>query len=184
MTTSIKITALNNIGNAIAYTTLVPVVDMTGTPTTEKANLQIVGNLILSGAGGSYFAPAAQAVNAQTVSNAAQPAITSVGNLTALNVNGVSNLGPISNVVITGGTSGYLLSTNGSGVLSWALPKMVLTTSTTVNLTDVTNAVNTTDKSQGLMKYNTTNNMVYVASGSLASDTWYPTDGSSPITPV
>jgi hypothetical protein len=119
---SIKITALNNIGNSIAYTTLVPVVNMAGTPTTEKANLQILGNLILSGAGGSYFAPAAQAVNAQTVSNAAQPAITSVGTLTGLTVGGVSNLGPVANVTITGGTAGYVLSTNGSGVLSWAVP--------------------------------------------------------------
>jgi hypothetical protein len=119
---SIKITALNNIGNSIAYTTLVPLVDMTGTPTTKKANLQIVGNLILSGAGGSYFVAAAQAINAQTVSNAAQPAITSVGTLTGLTVSGVSNLGPVGNVRITGGTAGYVLSTNGSGILSWAVP--------------------------------------------------------------
>jgi hypothetical protein len=197
--TSIKITALTDIGNSIAYTTLVPVVDMAGTPTTEKANLQILGNLILSGSGGSYFAKAAQAVNAQTVSNAAQPAITSVGTLTALTVSGVSNLGPVANVTITGGTAGYVLSTNGSGLLSWAIPSsgatgvtgatgpaasLVLSTSTTANLSDATNAVNTTGKSQGLMKYDTTNNMMYVASGSLASDAWYPSDGSSPITPV
>jgi hypothetical protein len=122
---SIKITALNNIGNSIAYTTLVPVVNMTGTPTTEKANLQILGNLILNGSGGSYFAKAAQAVNAQTVSNAAQPAITSLGTLTSLTVSGVSNLGPVANVTITGGTAGYVLSTNGSGLLSWASPVQV-----------------------------------------------------------
>ena len=205
MTTSIKITALNDIGNAIAYTTLVPVVDMTGTATTEKANLQIVGNLILSGSGGAYFAAAAQAINAQTVSNAAQPAITSVGNLTGLTVTGVTSLGPVGNVTITGGTAGYVLSTNGSGVLSWAAPgagatgatgvtgatgatgptaPMILSTSTTVNLSNAANSINTTGKTLGLMIYNTTNNMVYVASGSLAGDAWYPTDGSSAINPV
>jgi len=193
---SIKITALNNIGNSIAYTTLVPVVNMTGTPTTEKANLQIVGNLFLSGAGGSYFAAAAQAINAQTVSNAAQPAITSVGTLTGLTVSGVSNLGPVANVTITGGSAGYVLSTNGSGTLSWAVPSsgatgatgpaasLVLTISTTANLSNATNAVNTTGKSQGLMKYNTTNNMLFIAAGSAAGDSWYPSDGSSPITPI
>ena len=128
MISSIKITSLTNIGNAINYTTLLPVVNMAGTPTTQKANLQILGNAILSGAGGSYFAAAAQAINAQTVSNAAQPAITSLGNLTGLNVAGVSNLGPVANVTITGGTAGYLLSTNGSGTLSWASPNSVFNT--------------------------------------------------------
>lgn len=85
---SIKITALTDIGANIMYTTLVPVVNMSGTPTTQKSTLQNVANLILTGAGGSYFAPAAQAINAQTVSNAAQPAITSVGTLTSLTVTG------------------------------------------------------------------------------------------------
>ena len=42
MATSIKITALTDIGNSITPTSLVPVVNMVGTPTTEKANLQIV----------------------------------------------------------------------------------------------------------------------------------------------
>lgn len=95
MTTSIKITALTDIGANIAYTTLVPVVNMGGTPTTEKANLQIVGNLILNGAGGSYFPAAANALLAQTVSNAAQPNITSVGTLTSLTVSGNSTLGNV-----------------------------------------------------------------------------------------
>jgi hypothetical protein len=69
MANSIKITALNNIGNDISYTTLIPVVDMSGTPTTEKASLQTVGNAILSGAGGSYFTNAAYATNAYNVVN-------------------------------------------------------------------------------------------------------------------
>lgn len=88
MATGIKISSLNPIGANIAYTTLVPVVNMSGVPTTEKATAQVLGNLILNGAGGSYFPAAAQAVLAQSVTNAAQPNITSVGTLTSLNVTG------------------------------------------------------------------------------------------------
>jgi hypothetical protein len=40
-------------------------------------------------------------------------------NLKALIVQGTSNLGPVANVTITGGTSGQVLTTNGSNVLSW-----------------------------------------------------------------
>ena len=36
-----------------------------------------------------------------------------------LKVTGQSNLGAVGNVVITGGTGGYVLSTDGSGTLSW-----------------------------------------------------------------
>jgi hypothetical protein len=100
MVDSIKITALMDIGANIAYTTLVPVVNMSGTPTTQKANLQILGNLILNGAGGSYFPRAAQANLALSVANAAQPNITSVGTLTSLNVTGNVAVGNISSVNI------------------------------------------------------------------------------------
>ena len=92
---SIKITALADIGNAISYTTLFPVVSMQGTPTTDKANLQIIGNIILNGAGGSYFPAAAQSLLALSVANAAQPNITSVGTLTALTVLANVNAGNI-----------------------------------------------------------------------------------------
>jgi len=44
------------------------------------------------------------------------------GDVSTINftANGVSNLGPNSNVIITGGSSGQFLQTNGSGNLSWA----------------------------------------------------------------
>jgi len=175
MVQAVKITSLNDIGTSIMYTTLVPVVNMTGTPVTEKANLQIVGNLILTGAGGSYFPPAAQATVSQYVAYAAQPNITSVGTLTslevlgninagnanlgnlaianvfsgtlngsavsaniantvavnaqpnitslgtltALNVTGPANLGAVTSLTITGGSPNYVLQTNGTGTLSW-----------------------------------------------------------------
>jgi hypothetical protein len=56
---------------------------------------------------------------AGTVTTNAQPNITSVGTLTTLAVSGVSNLNAVGNVIITGGTSGQVLTTNGSGNLSW-----------------------------------------------------------------
>lgn len=59
---------------------------------------------------------------ANTVSTAAQPNITSVGNLTGLTVVGTTTLGAVSNVRITGGADGQVLSTNGNGTLSWLSP--------------------------------------------------------------
>ena len=54
------------------------------------------------------------------VTTAAQGNITSLGTLTGLTVNGISNLGPVGNVTITGGSSNYVLVTNGSGTLTWS----------------------------------------------------------------
>lgn len=87
-TSSIKITQLSSIGANISHITIAPVVDMAGTPETKRATLQQVGNLILSNAGGTDFAPANVALIAQSVSNAAQPNITSVGTLANLSVSG------------------------------------------------------------------------------------------------
>ena len=88
-TANIKITALSDITSAnMTYQDLLAVVDMNGTPETKKSTVQLVGNLILDGAGGSYFPAAAQAVLAQSVTNAAQPNITSTGTLTSLTVTG------------------------------------------------------------------------------------------------
>ena len=40
--------------------------------------------------------------------------------ISSLTVNGVSNLGNVGNVIITGGTNGFYLQTDGSGNLNWA----------------------------------------------------------------
>jgi len=56
---------------------------------------------------------------AGTVTTASQPNITSTGTLTSLTVSGTSNLGAVGNITITGGSNGYVLSTDGSGNLSW-----------------------------------------------------------------
>lgn len=59
------------------------------------------------------------AAYAGNVVNASQPNITSFGTLTTLTVDGVSNLGSISNVKITGGLAGYTIITDGTGNLTW-----------------------------------------------------------------
>jgi hypothetical protein len=43
-----------------------------------------------------------------------------VATLNGLTVTGLSNLGPIGNVIITGGENGYFLQTDGEGGLTWA----------------------------------------------------------------
>lgn len=165
--TNIKITALTDIGNNIAPTTLIPVVDMAG-PFTKKATLQNAGNLILSGAGLSNFVPAARAILAQSVTNAAQPNITSTGTLTSLTVSGNVNLGSVSNLTITGGNSGQILSTDGNGMLSWV--------SDTVGITWTTAPIsNTSVGIEGQAAYDAGGNL-YVC---VATNTWSKFSGTT-----
>jgi hypothetical protein len=60
-------------------------------------------------------------VTISTAGNANIMTVTGTGANIAgtLSVSGTTNLGNVGNVTITGGTNGYLLSTNGSGGLSW-----------------------------------------------------------------
>ncbi len=46
--------------------------------------------------------------------------LTTVGTLTALTVNGEVDLGAVGNITITGGSANYILSTDGTGNLSWS----------------------------------------------------------------
>ena len=71
-------------------------------------------------------------LNAQysgTVVDASQPNITSVGTLTSLTVSGTSTLGAIANVKVTGGSNGDLITTDGTGNLSFT----TISTSSIVN---------------------------------------------------
>jgi hypothetical protein len=68
--------------------------------------LSIIGNV-----SANYFAG--------TLTTANQPNITHLGTLSNLDVSGNVALGNVANVHINGGTTGYLLSTDGSGNLSW-----------------------------------------------------------------
>ena len=113
--TTVKITELTDIGANLATSTVVPVVNMAGTPTTQKTNIGNIANLILEGAGVDY-PEASVALLAQTVSNAAQPNITSVGTLTTLAVSGNATV----NGNLTSNGTAYLgnISTTGAASIT------------------------------------------------------------------
>jgi len=121
ITTAIKITSLADIGNQISPTTVIPVVNLVGMPTTQKANIQITGNLILAGAGTANFVPAGLANLAYSVTNAAQPNITSVGTLVNLSVTGnvaTGNLNSTGNSNLGNSVTANYFIGNGSGIIS------------------------------------------------------------------
>lgn len=83
------------------------------------------GNLYwanVSGGGGGNSAVANFANFAGNVTVPDQPLITSLGILSGLKVEGLTDLGPVANVKITGGSLGHVLTTDGNGVLAWAAP--------------------------------------------------------------
>jgi hypothetical protein len=116
-TRGVKITNLNTIANSsLTGTIVIPVVDPTMTLAapdgeTLKTSVNQLANFILNSAGPANVA--------NTVRNNAQPNITSTGTLVGLNVSGITNLGAVANVRITGGTPGQTLSTYGNGLLYW-----------------------------------------------------------------
>lgn len=118
MATSVKITALNGIGPNIGPNTLLPVVNMAGGPNTESATVQNLGNVILSGAGGPFFTPAQVAIYSQSVVNAAQPNITSVGTLGNLVVSGNINVGDTVTANYFAGDGGRLSNISEAGSIS------------------------------------------------------------------
>ena len=125
MTTGIKITDLTNIGANLAYNSVLPIVNINGIPATNKGNVQLLGNYILSGAGGSHFGAAAKANVALTVANAAQPNITSVGTLSTLAVAGNITAGNVDggNIITANfyyGDGGFLSNISSSGNVSIA----------------------------------------------------------------
>jgi hypothetical protein len=76
-------------------------------------------SLLFGIAAGNITGQVANSLVAGTVYTAAQPNITSVGTLTSVTVSGASDLGAVANVKITGGSTGYVLKTDGQGNLSW-----------------------------------------------------------------
>ena len=102
-TSNVSIPGANgNVNTVVAgNTTLV----VTGTGVNVAGNLNATGTIT-----GNFNG---------NVINATQGNITSLGILTGLNVSGASNLGPVGNVTITGGSANYFLMTNGSGTLTW-----------------------------------------------------------------
>jgi len=142
------LTSLSVSGNIIGGN-LVSANFLTGTLTTQtQANIHTVGNLeflnidtSLPGANGNitfngsmsgtgpqsdiditgdlYVSNIYSTIVAGVLSTNEQPNVTLVGTLTELTVRGPVDLGSVSNLTITGGNANYVLSTNGSGNLSW-----------------------------------------------------------------
>ena len=73
-------------------------------------------NINIATAGGNVTTSVAGNANILTVTG------TGVNVAGTLNVTGQSNLGAVSNVIITGGTANYILNTDGAGNLSWVAP--------------------------------------------------------------
>ena len=99
--------------------------DTSGTNTISllSGEVSIIGGLTVGTAGSSNIS-GANNISATTFTGnlitAAQPNITSIGTLTSLTVDGVTTLGSVSNVKITGGSANYVLQTDGTGNLTWA----------------------------------------------------------------
>lgn len=89
---TIKITQLVPIGTGLDANSTLPIVDLNGNAVTRKTTAANLANLILSNAGG-VFPPAAESLTSQTVTNAAQPNITSIGTLSFLSVTGNISVG-------------------------------------------------------------------------------------------
>lgn len=115
---NIKISQLPNINGNLTSSALIPIVSTNVTNITDKITVANIANYIF-GESGNLFVSANISNLTQTVINAAQPNITSVGTLTGLIVVGTSNIGYPNNVVILGGTAGQVLSTFGNGSLGW-----------------------------------------------------------------
>ena len=113
-----NVTANYFIGNGSTLT------NITGANVTGEVTYAATANAV---SGGNVSGQVGNALVAGTVYTNAQPNITSVGTLTSLtstgtiNLTGASNvsLGAVANVKITGGSSTNLLSTDGTGNLSW-----------------------------------------------------------------
>jgi hypothetical protein len=119
--TTVPITSLPNIGNQLTSNSILPIVSTVGTATTDKTTVGALANYILVQTG-NLLPPARQALTSQTVTNAAQPNITSLGTLNELFVSGNATLGYANQVMIQGGNNGAFLQTDGAGNLTWAAP--------------------------------------------------------------
>jgi hypothetical protein len=93
--------------------------------------------------------------------------------------------GTVTSVGGTGTVNGLSLSgtvtSSGNLTLGGAF---VLPATTVLELEDVADAINTTDKYAGKMVVVLANGLIFTASGANASDTWYASDGTTSAAPV
>jgi hypothetical protein len=122
-TGTISVTGNANVGN-IGATSGVLTGTLSVTGNANVGNLGTAGLIIATGnvTGGNLVT--SNAVSAATVTatgtiTGGNLITTGNSNIGTLRVSGTSNLGPISNVTITGGSANQILKTNGSGTLSW-----------------------------------------------------------------
>ena len=125
-----NISGLYFIGNGSQLTGITVSAGSTIINGSSNVNIPLNGNVNITVAGNpNVFSVASNSATlvgnfiANTLSGnlvtSAQPNITSLGNLISLNMAGVANLGPTSNIVITGGTVNQVLVSNGSGGVNW-----------------------------------------------------------------
>ena len=113
---------------ATVYTNAQPNITSVGT----LVNLTVTGNVTASNfiGDGSLLTGliATSATNSNyanfvgTVVDGSQPNITSTGTLTSLTVSGITTLGNVGNLRISGGSANFILQTDGTGNLVWAEP--------------------------------------------------------------
>ncbi len=90
-----------------------------------SGNLNVPNNVVTGNVVANYFVGDGTYISnisneyANYVVQASQPNITSVGILNSLEVTGNVTLGSVSNVHISGGLNGYVLTTDGFGNLTW-----------------------------------------------------------------
>jgi hypothetical protein len=117
-----------NVTGAVAFaTTANSVAGANVSGTVANATYAVTAGTANSVAGANVSGQVANALIAGTVYTNAQPNITSVGTLTGLTSNGVINftntsnvtLGAVANLHISGGTSNYVMKTDGTGNLAW-----------------------------------------------------------------
>lgn len=118
MVANVKISELNNINSNLTKDSLLPIVSTNGAFTTDKVNVTNLANFILSESGNLFTSTELSNLSFNVV-NANQPNITSIGILSNLTVVGTTNIGYPNNVIILGGISGQVLSTDGNGSIGW-----------------------------------------------------------------
>jgi hypothetical protein len=192
-----NIIASNVVANSTIFATTS---NISGNITAGNANLGNLATANYFSGNGSLLTSiiASSATTAGTVTTNAQPNITSVGSLSGLTVSNATGivdftttanvtLGNVSNLHISGGTADYVLSTNGSGTLSWVAQSGGTTTATIDNFTG--NGVQTvftlsttpTSENDTIINYNGAilQKNVYSLSGSDITFVAPPASGSS-----
>ena len=129
-TRGVKITGLNELGSNLSANTILVTVDP-NLDLTLQANVQSLGNFILENAGNIF--PESKLAN--TVSNPAQPNITSVGTLIDLSVAGNTSVGnnlSISNNLSMGGNANITGNLIVNNILSNDITADVITANTII----------------------------------------------------